>query len=162
VWVAHVRHRHRFLSEATYHALAGEKRGGHHLDRDFAVEGYLVREVNGRHTPAAELTENLELTRRGRAKASGDLRPGIRLFGTRLVSRGNGALGARACASSASRAETIGSAQWGAAPFTAGHGCGRSAKRAETIARPDTFTASAARDTGRLRGTTCHAAATGV
>jgi hypothetical protein len=117
-----------------------------------------VSEVDGRHAAAAKLAKNLELPGRGGAKPADDLLPRICFLRLGSLSSRGERVVPEPCSGAAAWAEPIGEAEWAAAPFAAGKGSGRAAKGAKSIARPQHLAASAAWNTGRLRGTTSHAA----
>ena len=62
VRVAERRSRARLALEALDHAFSHkQQRGRQHLDRDFAVERQIVREIHGRHAAMPELEQDLVL-----------------------------------------------------------------------------------------------------
>ena len=162
VRVTHVCHCHRLLPEATHHPLASEEGGGHHLDRDLAIQRHLMCEVHRCHAASTELAKDLELAGRGAAKLGRDLYPWIRFLRACLTGGGAVHAGARGYAGTAPRAKAIGGAEWGPATFTAGRRSGRAAEGAKTIASPQQLATPDACNAGRLRGTHCHAVVTGL
>ena len=55
----------RLALEALHHLLAPDELGEHRLDRHFAIQGDITRQIDGRHAASAQLTEDLILARGG-------------------------------------------------------------------------------------------------